>query len=279
MRMPIGPARRKVLVTGGAGLIGSRLVRALLAKRCKVRVLDIQYGNLENIKTDPGLQFVGVGDDPLHGGMANRKVVNQAVRGVEVIYHLAINWDGFTWRHKVPLGDLFDSNIRGTVNLLEAATAQRVRHFLFSSSAAVYGETLRTLSLNRRLGKSTLLDEESACNPEFWEGDPGSAYAILKLTTEKLCLMHARQYGLSVTVFRVEYVFASRAELEDYANIHVDDVVRAFTVAALNKRAYGQVFNLAYPAPHISVKKIQRMLGWKPLSTKELLKSNNGKNS
>lgn len=118
MRMPIGPARRKVLVTGGAGLIGSRLVRALLAERRKVRVLDIRYGNLGNIKTDPGLQFVGVGDDPLHGGMADRNVVNQAVRGVEVIYHLAINWDGFTWKHKVPLGDLFDSNIRGTVNLL-----------------------------------------------------------------------------------------------------------------------------------------------------------------
>lgn len=81
---------------------------------CKVRVLDIRYGNLDNTKTDPSLQFVGVGDDPLHGGMADRKVVNQAVRGVEVIYHLAINWDGFTWRHKIPLGDLFDTLKEGS---------------------------------------------------------------------------------------------------------------------------------------------------------------------
>ncbi len=277
MQMPVGLAGKKILVTGGAGLIGSRLVRALLAERCKVRILDIRYGSLDDIKTDPSLWFVGVGDDASLGGMADRKVVNRAVKGVEVIYHLAINWDGFTWRHRTPLAELFDTNIRGTLNLLDAATAQGVRHFLFSSSAAVYGETFRTLSLNRRLGKSTLTDEESTCNPEDWEGDPGPAYAILKLTTEKLCLMHARQYGLPVTVFRVEYAFASKAELEDYANIHVEDVVQAFLAATMNKRAYGQVFNLAYPAPHISVRKIQRVLGWKPSSTEDFLRSNGGR--
>lgn len=272
--MPKGLARRSVLVTGGGGLIGSILVRALLAKECKVRVLDIRYGDLDAIKTNPNLQFAGIEDDPLRGGMANKKLVISAVRGVDIVYHLAINWNGSTWRHEVPLADLYDSNIRGTLNLLEAATTQRVKHFLFASSAAVYGETLRTLSLNRRLGGSSLSNEESACKPESWEGDPGPAYAILKLTTEKLCLMFARLYGLPVTVFRIEYAFAGRKELEDYANIHVDDVLRAFLDATMNKRAYGHVFNLADPAPHISVKKIQRMLGWKPSSTKQFLKTN-----
>ncbi len=192
---------------------------------------------------------------------------------MDVIYHLAINWDGATWKHTIPLADLFDVNIRGTLNLLEAAVSQRVKHFLFSSSVAVYGETLRSLSLKRELKKSAVMNEESTCKPESWEGDPGPAYAILKLTTEKLCIMYGLQHALPTTVFRIEYVFTSEPELNDYASIHVDDVVHAFLLATLNKRAYGKVFNLAYPDPHISTRKIQAALGWKPKRTSESLHS------
>ncbi len=72
-----------------------------------------------------------------------------------------------------------------------------------------------------------------------------------------------------MTVLRIEYIFAGEGELSDYANIHVDDVVAAFLLSTLNKKAYGQIFNVAYPSPHISVGKIQRRLGWTPLRTRK----------
>lgn len=262
----------KTLVVGGAGLLGSRLVRALINGEHKVKVLDTRYGELEDAKTRTNLEFVGIGSNDLRGGIADKQIVREAVEDVDVVYHLAINWDGASWKHELRVADLFDVNVRGTLNLLEASRSQGVDHFLFSSSAAVYGETERTMSLRRRVKNSRVADEETVCSPELWDGDPGSAYAILKLTTEKLCMMYHHHHGLPVTVFRIEYIFASEKELADYANIHVDDVVQAFLLATLNKKAYGQVFNLAYPAPHLSIKKITEVLGWRPLKTEEYRK-------
>ncbi len=270
--MTVGVQGKRVLVTGGAGFLGSRLVRRLLEKKCKVRVLDIRYGELEDVKARRNLEFVGIGDAELHGGMADNKLVESAMKGVEIVYHLAFNWDGHTWKHRIPLADLFDVNVRGTLNLLEAASRQKVRHLLFASSAAVYGETFQTLSRKGRLAEASRADEKSVCLPELWKGDPGPAYGILKLATEKLCLMYYHQNGLPVTAFRIEYVFEGQAELSDHANIHVDDVVAAFLLSTLNKKTYGQVFNVANPSPHISVVKVQRMMGWKPLMTREMLR-------
>jgi len=262
----------KVLVTGGGGLIGSRLVCALMKQGCKVRVLDTRYGELEDEKSDTNLCFIGIGGDSMHGGIADKGVVKESIKGIDVVFHLAINWDGASWRHKLPLAYLFDVNVQGTLNLLEAAKSFGVKHFIFSSSAAVYGETERTITLKHKARKERV-DEESTCRPELWDGDPGPAYAIMKLTCEKLCLMYYHSYGLPVTAFRVEYVFVGENELADHANIHVDDVVSAFTLAALSKKAYGQVFNLAYPTPNISTKKLQRTLGWKPNATRDILES------
>jgi UDP-glucose 4-epimerase len=266
--LPIEDIKKKVLVTGGAGFIGSKLVQALLKSRMKVKILDSQYGPFRKAD-DPNLEFVGIGSDELHSGMVDKNIVKQAVRDVEVIYHLAINWDGHTWKHKVPLSDLFDANIRGTLNLLEAARAQHVKHFLFSSSCAVYGskEPLR-------------VNEETVCKPELWKGDPGPAYGLLKLTAEKLCLMYHYRHGLPTTAFRIEFVFDENnalpsAEIIDnlqgkriievvegdgYASVHVDEVVEAFLLATLNEKAYGQIFNLSNPSTFITYHDLYRFL-------------------
>lgn len=270
--MPISDIKKKVLVTGGGGFIGSRLAHALLQKECAVKVLDIQLGLLEG-ETNPNLEFIGIGSNDLRGGMADRDVVEQAVKDVDVIYHLAINWDGHTWRHMLPLADLFDVNIRGTFNLLEAAESQGVRHFLFSSSCAVYGEV-----------KSLILEEETVCKSELWDrpvAATGPAYGILKLTTEKLCLMYHHHYGLPVTAFRIEVVFDDNEvqflsrrvvnkvikgetmeaiEGDGFATIHVDEIVQAFLIATLNKDAYGQVFNLSNPATYMTYRELYNLL-------------------
>ena len=267
--MPVDKIQKKVLVTGGGGFIGSRLVHTLLERGCKVKVLDIQFGRLKR-ETNPNLEFIGIGNDYQQGGMVNRSIVEQAIKNVDVIYHLSINWNGHTWRHRLPLADLFDANIRGTLNLIETARSQEVRHFLFTSSCAVYGKV-----------KSRVTDEETVCQPELWEGDPGPAYGILKLTTEKLCLMYHHHYRLPVTAFRIEAVFDDSEPLflrskivdkvmngetievlegEGFVTIYVNEVVQALLMATLNKNTYGEVFNLSNPAPFMSYRELCQFL-------------------
>ncbi|HEX9197790.1 MAG TPA: NAD(P)-dependent oxidoreductase, partial [Candidatus Bathyarchaeia archaeon] len=238
---------RTFLVTGGSGLLGSRLVRRLLEEGQRVRVLDTRIGELRDIRTHPKLELIGVGAGHRSGGMLDKATVYRATRSVSVIYHLAINWNGYSWRHSLALPELFDANIRGTLNLLEAARSGKIEHFLVASSAAVYGETQRTLSSRGRSLLKGIVDEESVCKPYLWDGDPGPGYAVLKLVIENLCLMYHHTYTLPVTVFRIEYVFTNMEQFKDGANVHVDDVVRAFSIATLNRRSYGQVFNLAHP--------------------------------
>ena len=251
----------KALVTGGGGFIGSRLVRGLLEGGHHVRVLDVQMGRLKEMD-DPNLEFVGLGGDHLRGGMLNGNLVRLAVRDVDVVYHLAIDWDGHSWRGTLPLPEHFNANIRGACNLLEAAKSSEVKHFLFSSSIAVYGKR-----------KSPVFDEDTVCRPELWKGGPGPAYAIVKLATERLSLLYHFEYGLPVTVFRIDVVFdddeyqdlntetirkARRGNTivvlrgEGGASVHVDDVVQAFLLATLNRRAFGQIFNISNPSAYIS---------------------------
>jgi len=261
---------KSALVTGGGGYIGSLLTRALLVQDYKVTVLDVFSGQLAG-ETHPKLELVGIGDDELHGGMADRALVERIVKGVDVIYHLALSW--FGWRQMPPLADLFDVNIRGTLNLLEAARTQGVSHFLLASSETVYGKP-----------QSLIVDEESSCRPELWEAGPGHPepeYGILKLVTEKLCLCYHHRYGLPITVFRIVVVFDDDEALllsqqmlnkvlqdatidvvegQGRASIHVTEVVQAFLLATLNEKAYGQVFNLSNPATYLSDRELYQLL-------------------
>ncbi len=259
----------KTLITGGGGFIGSRLVRRLLDQGHKVRVLDVQAGRLKD-EDNPNLESIGLNADSLRGGMLDRKLVNRAVRGVDVVYHLAINWDGHSWRGALPLPELFNTNIRGTYNLLEAAKSGGTKHFLFASSIAVYGKR-----------RAPVLDEDETCRPELWKGGPGPSYAIVKLATERLCLMYRQEYGLPVTVFRIDVVFDDEeyqdlesetirkarlgdtievARKEGGACVHVDDVVQAFISATLKRKSFGQIFNISNPAVYMSDLEVCRIV-------------------
>lgn len=251
----------KALVTGGGGFIWSRLVRRLLERGHHVRVLDVQMGRLRHVD-NPRLEFAALGSGHLHGAMLDRNLVSRAVKGSDVVYHLAINWDGASWHGTISQPDLFNVNIRGTWNLLEAAKSFGVKQFLFSSSIAVYGK--RT---------TPVVDEDTVCRPELWKGGLGPSYAIVKLAIERLCLMYHYEYGLPVTVFRIDVVFddeeyqdleprtiqrtkhggiISVAKGEGGACVHVDDVARAFLLATLRRESFGQVFNISNPETYIS---------------------------
>jgi UDP-glucose 4-epimerase len=268
--MGIEDIKKKVLVTGGGGFIGSRLVKTLLQKGFAVKVLDVQPGFLKG-ETDPNLELIGVGSDELRGGMADKSLVEQAVKNVDVVYHLAINWDWGIQPSALRIADLFDVNVRGTLNLLEAAKFHKVKHFIFASSCAVYGES-----------EASPVDEETVCKPEL-SPDHLSAYGIMKLATEKLCLMYYHHYGLPVTAFRIEVVFSDKESLlsalskeyidkllrsedievlegEGCASVHVDEVVDAFLLATLNDKAYGHVFNVSNSATYITHRELYQFI-------------------
>jgi UDP-glucose 4-epimerase len=220
----------RVLVTGGAGYVGSHLVDALWQAGHAVRVLDLRLAN----------------GDFIQGSVADLNLVAQAVRDVEVVYHLA--WGFYPGDERREIHE----NLFGTLNLLEVALAAEVRHFLFASSAVVYGPT----------GPSQAA-EEHPCHPER-STIGGPVYGITKLACEKLCLVYQRR-GLPVTIFRMHGVFsqdrlgqfgqmmeqalagepvkAIRKAGGEYA--HLRDVLRAFLLAMGNPKAHGEVFNLA----------------------------------
>src|SRR2546430_16819196 len=145
----------KVLVTGGAGFIGSNLVRALVERGDAVRVLDnFSTGNRANLE--------GIDAEVVEGELRSYERVHNAVRGVEVVYHL-----GALGSVPRSVQDPLTSsavNVEGTLNVLLAARDEGIRRVVFSSSSSVYG-TRADLPVA----------ETSACDPISPDGVPNLA--------------------------------------------------------------------------------------------------------
>ena len=122
------------LITGGAGFIGSNMVRFLLDKGQKVRVLDnFETGKHENLAEVAGRIEV------IEGDIRDKAVVERAVKGAEVVYHLAAL--GSVPRSMKDPGTTHDVNVNGTFNVLMAAREAKVRRIVFASSSSVYGQS------------------------------------------------------------------------------------------------------------------------------------------
>lgn len=181
------------LVTGGAGFIGSHIVRQLLARGQRVRVFDnFSTGKMEN------LAEVADEIEIITGDLRKQSDVAEAVLGVEYIYHQA----AFV---SVPLSveqpqTCFDINVQGTLNLLEAANRAGVQRVVLASSAAVYGEStaypLREDSLTMSM----------------------SPYAASKRVNEIYADLYTRTTEMGVTALRYFNVYGPRQALDsDYA--------------------------------------------------------------
>jgi UDP-glucose 4-epimerase len=164
----------KVLVTGGAGFIGSNLVRALLARGDEVRVLDnFSTGQRANLAD---LDAVEV----FEGDLRSYERVHNAVRGVEAVYH-----QGALPSVPRSLQDPLTTsavNIDGTLNVLLAARDEGVRRVVTASSSSVYGSS------------GPLPRKEDA------PVDPIAPYAVAKLAAERYCVSFARVYESIETV-------------------------------------------------------------------------------
>lgn len=180
-------AERPVLITGGAGFIGSNLVDALLARGYAVRVLDnLSTGKRSNLPDDSRLELI-VGD------VADAACVRQALQGCRAVVHLAAV-ASVQASVDDPLGT-HQSNLIGTLNVCEAMRAEGVRRVLFASSAAVYGNN----------GEGEAIDEDT---PKA----PLTPYAADKLASEHYLDFYRRQHGLEPVVFRFFNIFGPRQD-------------------------------------------------------------------
>ncbi|NQD93820.1 NAD-dependent epimerase/dehydratase family protein [Pseudomonas sp. CrR25] len=178
----------EILVTGGAGFIGSHLVDALLEQGHAVRVLDnLSMGKRANLPLDhPRLRL-------LVGDVADATVVAEAVAGCEAVVHLAAvasvqaSVDDPVGTHR--------SNFIGSLNVCEAMRLHGVKRVLFASSAAVYGNN----------GEGQAIDEET---PKA----PLTPYAADKLSSEHYLDFYRRQHGLEPAIFRFFNVFGPRQD-------------------------------------------------------------------
>lgn len=175
------------LVTGGAGFIGSNLVRALLERGDRVRVLDnFSTGNRANLEA--------VSDDVeiVEGDLRSYERVHTAVRGAELVFHLGAL--GSVPRSVQDPLTTTAVNVEGTLNVLLAARDESARRVVFASSSSVYGNAARM----------PLSETESP--------NPISPYGVAKLAAERFCVSFHHVYGLETVALRYFNVFGPRQD-------------------------------------------------------------------
>jgi UDP-glucose 4-epimerase len=249
---------KNCLVTGGAGFIGSHLVRRLLKDGWKVTVIDdLSEGRWENL--------------PLHPNLIKRQVsilenMSPFVSGKDVIFHLAAiprlqRSIAEPWQtHRV--------NVDGTLNLLLEAKKHHVKRFIFSSSSSVYG------------------NKNKIPFTEDMKPNPLVPYSLQKVMAEEYCQMFSRLWGLGTISLRYFSVYGPRMNPNSpYALLlpkfiklmsqnkaptingdgrqtrdftHIDDVVEANILAAKSPVS-GEVFNIGN-SHNISVNEVVRLL-------------------
>lgn len=178
-------APRRVLVTGGAGFIGSHLVRALLARGDEVVVID-------NFETGQRANLTEVADRIrlVEGSIADAAAVADALEGVDAVLHEAA-------LPSVPKSlerpvDTHRANVVGTLTLLEGCRRLGVRRFVYAASSSAYG------------------DHAAEAKSEELEPRPKSPYAVQKLAGEYYCRVFHALYGLETVALRYFNVFGAR---------------------------------------------------------------------
>lgn len=182
-------ANTKVLVTGGAGFIGSHLVDALLARDNEVVCLDnFATGRRENLAEalkNPRFTLV-------EGDIRDRNICRSAMENVKIVFHEAAL--GSVPRSIADPAESTSVNVAGFVNVLHAAVEAKVGSFVYASSSSVYGDEERLPKQEERIGTAL------------------SPYAVTKYTNELFAANFALVYGIKVTGLRYFNVFGPRQD-------------------------------------------------------------------
>ncbi len=179
----------EILVTGGAGFIGSHLVDKLMEKGNKVRVVDdLSAGSLKNIEKwldDKNFEFI-------KGDLRDPKVALESVKDVDIVFHLAANPEVRIGAQSPEL--LYETNVLITYNLLEAMRKENVKYLVFTSSSTVYG------------------DAKVIPTPEDYAPlEPISVYGGVKLAAEALISGYAHTFDIKSLIFRLANIIGERS--------------------------------------------------------------------
>lgn len=242
------PLTGTVVVTGGAGFIGSHIAAALSKSGARVRVLDdLSTGHREN------LEEIGGDIDFIQGSVADEDLMRKVLEGAEVVFHEAAI-------PSVPRSveaprQTHIASVDGTFSLLLAARDQKVRRVVYAASSSAYG------------------DQPTLPKIETMLPDPLSPYAVAKLVGEYYCRVFTRVYGLETVALRYFNVFGPRQDpTSQYSGVvsrfisalltgdqpviygdgeqsrdftYIDNVVAANLSAADAQDASGKVINVA----------------------------------
>jgi dTDP-L-rhamnose 4-epimerase len=219
----------RVLITGGAGFIGSHLADALLARGYRVRVLDNLSEQVHGgVRDFPAYLHPEV--ETIYADVRNRTDVNRALVDVDAVVHFAAAVGVGQSMYEIEA--YTDINNRGTAVLLEGLLKRPVRRLVVASSMSVYGEGLYRSKDGRsfaprprpvaqlKCGNWDVLDEtgetlEPVPTPESKVLSPQSIYALSKYDQEMMCLLFGRAYGLAVTALRFFNVYGERQALSN----------------------------------------------------------------
>jgi nucleoside-diphosphate-sugar epimerase len=208
---------KKILVTGGAGFIGSHLVSRLLRERYSVAVLDnLSSGNFEKLQkvaSRRDFEFV-------RGDVRDRSAVEKALSGVDAVVHLAalINVE----RSVADPMETHDVNVNGTLAVLHESAKHGVKRFVFSSSAAVYGDC-----------KELPVKEDVELRPM-------SPYGASKVSGEVYCRAFSSSYSLETVVMRPFNVYGVGNEGNPYSGVITKFLKCAFSDQVLTINGDGE---------------------------------------
>ena len=188
---------KRVLVIGGAGLIGSHVVEELLKEDLKEIVIYDNFcrGTSENLKDalkDPRSRIFEIGGDILQ-----TDILNAAMKDVDAVIHLAALW--LLQCHEFPMA-AFDVNIRGTFNVLDACVTNHVKRLVYSSSASVYGDAI----------EEPMTENHPYNNWTF--------YGATKIAGEHMFKAYHKRYGLEGVCLRYMNVYGPR---QDYKGTYI----------------------------------------------------------
>jgi UDP-glucose 4-epimerase/dTDP-L-rhamnose 4-epimerase len=253
---------RRVLVTGGAGLVGSRIVKEVIRLGARVRVLDNLSAYPFDQKSHFGLSDLG-NCEFIKGDISDSATVKAALEGVDVVFHEAAFADvaASIWNP----GEDFRSNVVGTWNILESSRSIGVDRLVFASSASVYGDP------PRQRNNIPVFKESQGTGPL-------STYANSKLWGENEFVLFYQLYGLRTTSLRYFSIygppqvpkkrsqswaiaiftmllakgkpltiFGDGSQVRDFT--HVNDIAKATVRAAEMDKTVGRVINIGTGIP------------------------------
>lgn len=219
-----------VLITGGAGFIGSHVADQLLEQGYRVRVLDMLDAQVHGENRALFPRYLSPEVETMRGDVRSMPDMERALQGVEAVFHFAAAVG--VGQSMYQIERYTDVNNRGTAVLLEALLRHRVRKLVVASSMSVYGEGLYCTDAGEKVCPEPRPMERLKSG--YWEltgrdgqtlapvptsedksPSPQSVYALSKLDQETLCLLFGRAYGVPVAALRFFNVYGERQALSN----------------------------------------------------------------